>query len=301
MEKYPSYRLVTGSVEAPRRSSGLKRVLANAVHDAFEAATRCAEADSEQIEHGGHHKVEIPEASVQSGSDASNSPRVAMALNPPITTGAPPSGKLSPDSGSEQTPAQPPCAATNIVVVNLVSSSDDDEEAGYRGSEETMSAIFVEAAAWISSIPPNITTESGSSLVDHATAPNSTQNELVEPPLSDKALLNVGDYLDKIPTRYQRARIHNQAKHKPGGYYQHRSLTAVFCTPDCCNLAAVCSNAPRALNSLKLSDTGRIVLGVYTTTDLDMDDIVGEYAGKLCEYDALISGQPDQAVKTNAG
>ncbi|GMF26190.1 unnamed protein product [Phytophthora fragariaefolia] len=76
---------------------------------------------------------------------------------------------------------------------------------------------------------------------------------------------------------------------------------AIYCTPECCKLGAVCSNAPRERTTLKLFDTGRVGLGVYTTTFLDVGDIIGEYAGKLCEYSALIPGQPNQAKKQNSG
>ncbi|ETN00950.1 hypothetical protein PPTG_17276 [Phytophthora nicotianae INRA-310] len=40
---------------------------------------------------------------------------------------------------------------------------------------------------------------------------------------------------------------------------------ALYCTPESCNLAGKCSNAPRTLDTLKLFDTGRVGLGVYTT------------------------------------
>ncbi|ETN01368.1 hypothetical protein PPTG_17167 [Phytophthora nicotianae INRA-310] len=77
--------------------------------------------------------------------------------------------------------------------------------------------------------------------------------------------------------------------------------SATFCTPKGCNLSAKCSNAPRTLSILKLFDTGRVGLGVYTTTDLDIGDVVGEYCGELSELPAIIKGQPDQAVKQNSG
>ncbi|KAG4236259.1 hypothetical protein PC116_g15652 [Phytophthora cactorum] len=44
---------------------------------------------------------------------------------------------------------------------------------------------------------------------------------------------------------------------------------------------ARCSNAPIARTTLKLFDTGRFGLGVYTTTSLDVENIVGEYTGEL--------------------
>ncbi|POM69761.1 LOW QUALITY PROTEIN: Hypothetical protein PHPALM_13929 [Phytophthora palmivora] len=40
---------------------------------------------------------------------------------------------------------------------------------------------------------------------------------------------------------------------------------------------------------------------VYTTTDLDIGDVVGEYCGELSEFPALVEGQPDQAKKENSG
>ncbi|ETI30907.1 hypothetical protein F443_22031 [Phytophthora nicotianae P1569] len=76
---------------------------------------------------------------------------------------------------------------------------------------------------------------------------------------------------------------------------------SVYCTPNCCNLSARCSNAPIVRKTLKLFDTGRVGLGVYTTTNLDVGDIVGEYTGELSEWSALVPGQPDQALKHNSG
>ncbi|ETP31656.1 hypothetical protein F442_19502 [Phytophthora nicotianae P10297] len=77
--------------------------------------------------------------------------------------------------------------------------------------------------------------------------------------------------------------------------------SATFCTPRLCNLDAKCSNAPRTLKTLRLFDSGRVGLGVYTTTDLDVGDVVGEYCGELSEFPTVVHGQPDQAVKQNSG
>ncbi|ETI44755.1 hypothetical protein F443_10513 [Phytophthora nicotianae P1569] len=74
-----------------------------------------------------------------------------------------------------------------------------------------------------------------------------------------------------------------------------------FCTPKYCKLGARCSNAPRTLNTLKLFDTGRVGLGVYTTTALDVGDVIGEYCGELTEFAAVVEGQPAQARKHNSG
>ncbi|ETO63773.1 hypothetical protein F444_18592 [Phytophthora nicotianae P1976] len=56
------------------------------------------------------------------------------------------------------------------------------------------------------------------------------------------------------------------------------------------HLGAFCSNAPRTLSSLKLFDTGRVGLGVYTTTALDVGDVLGEYRGELSEFSHTNSG-----------
>ncbi|KAE8914810.1 hypothetical protein PF003_g1488 [Phytophthora fragariae] len=77
--------------------------------------------------------------------------------------------------------------------------------------------------------------------------------------------------------------------------------SATFCTSSCCQLGARCSNAPRTVKTLKLFDTGRVGLGVYTTTKLDVGDVLGEYCGELSEFPAIVEGQPDQAVKQNSG
>uniref|UniRef100_H3GY83 SET domain-containing protein n=1 Tax=Phytophthora ramorum TaxID=164328 RepID=H3GY83_PHYRM len=74
-----------------------------------------------------------------------------------------------------------------------------------------------------------------------------------------------------------------------------------FCTPKYCNLGARCSNAPRTLSTLQLFDTGRVGLGVYTATDLDVGDVLGEYCGELTEFPAVVEGQPPVAVKENSG
>lgn len=76
----------------------------------------------------------------------------------------------------------------------------------------------------------------------------------------------------------------------------------VFCTPNCCNLKARCSNAPRTRNeTLKLFKTMRRGLGVFTTTDLDVGDILCEYAGILSVYPSIVEGQPISAIEQNNG
>eukprot|EP00644_Phytophthora_capsici_P006578 jgi/Phyca11/118429/e_gw1.36.485.1 len=77
--------------------------------------------------------------------------------------------------------------------------------------------------------------------------------------------------------------------------------SASFCTPKYCKLGAIGSNTPCTLSSLKLFDNGRVGLGVYTTTDLDLGDVLGEYCGELSKFPAAVEGQSPQAVKTNTG
>lgn len=81
----------------------------------------------------------------------------------------------------------------------------------------------------------------------------------------------------------------------------YNAVSGVYCTKDGCGLEAKCSNAPRSRSSLKLFDTHRVGVGVYTTTALSVGDVLGEYTGKLCEYDAQVVGQPNQALKQNSG
>ncbi|ETL80660.1 hypothetical protein L917_18866, partial [Phytophthora nicotianae] len=76
---------------------------------------------------------------------------------------------------------------------------------------------------------------------------------------------------------------------------------ALYCTPESCNLAGKCSNAPRTLDTLKLFDTGRVGLGVYTTTDLSVGDVIGEYTGVLSAFDPIDVGVPGQRMKNNTG
>ncbi|KAG3000992.1 hypothetical protein PC128_g19625 [Phytophthora cactorum] len=77
--------------------------------------------------------------------------------------------------------------------------------------------------------------------------------------------------------------------------------SATFCTPRVCNLGARCSNAPRTKTTLKLFEIRRVGLGIYTTIDLDIGDVVGEYCGELSEFPSTVHGQPDQAVKQSSG
>ncbi|ETP34933.1 hypothetical protein F442_16808 [Phytophthora nicotianae P10297] len=76
--------------------------------------------------------------------------------------------------------------------------------------------------------------------------------------------------------------------------------TSTFCTHRLCNLGAKCSNETRTLTTPKLFETERVGLGVNTTTDLDVNDVVGEYCGGLLEFPALVEGKPAQAVKQNS-
>ncbi|KAG6615454.1 putative set domain-containing protein [Phytophthora cinnamomi] len=64
--------------------------------------------------------------------------------------------------------------------------------------------------------------------------------------------------------------------------------SASVCTPNYCKLGARCSNAPRTLDTLKLFDTGRVGLSVYTTTALDVGDVIGEYCAELTEFAASL-------------
>lgn len=77
--------------------------------------------------------------------------------------------------------------------------------------------------------------------------------------------------------------------------------SALYCTPTSCNLDGKCSNAPKTLQTLKLFDTGRVGTGVFTTTDLCVGDVIGEYAGELSAYDPIITGMPGQKMKQNTG
>ncbi|OWZ04427.1 hypothetical protein PHMEG_00023676 [Phytophthora megakarya] len=63
----------------------------------------------------------------------------------------------------------------------------------------------------------------------------------------------------------------------------------IYCTPECCGLSIVCSNAQRTRPELKLYDTSRV------------GNVVGEGAGLRCDYEAIVEGQPDQALKQNSG
>ncbi|POM60592.1 hypothetical protein PHPALM_30537 [Phytophthora palmivora] len=56
-------------------------------------------------------------------------------------------------------------------------------------------------------------------------------------------------------------------------------------------------NAASTLHTLKRFDTGRVGLGVFTTTFLEVGVIVGEYVWRLCEYAVLVKGQPLDAMK----
>ncbi|RLN95025.1 hypothetical protein BBJ28_00023484, partial [Nothophytophthora sp. Chile5] len=77
--------------------------------------------------------------------------------------------------------------------------------------------------------------------------------------------------------------------------------TAFYCTPVICRLDALCSNAPRTHPGLRIYDTQRLGLGVYTTQKLWAGEIVAEYCGNLQEYEAMRTGQPEEAMKQNSG
>jgi hypothetical protein len=79
------------------------------------------------------------------------------------------------------------------------------------------------------------------------------------------------------------------------------AAAASFCIPKYCSLNARCSNAPRTLKTLKLFNTGRVGLGVYTSTALDVGDVLAEYCGNLTEFPALVEGQAPTAMKQNSG
>jgi hypothetical protein len=64
-----------------------------------------------------------------------------------------------------------------------------------------------------------------------------------------------------------------------------------FCIPKYGSLNARSSNAPRTLKTLKLLATGRVSHDVYTTTALDVGDVLAEYCGELTEFPAVVEGQ----------
>ncbi|OWZ21584.1 Set domain-containing hypothetical protein [Phytophthora megakarya] len=76
---------------------------------------------------------------------------------------------------------------------------------------------------------------------------------------------------------------------------------SIYCTPDCWPLEAKCKNAPSTLSTIKLYDTGRVDLGAFTTKYLEVGEVVGEYSGHLCQYEALVEGQSAAAIKQNSG
>ncbi|ETM30589.1 hypothetical protein L914_21734 [Phytophthora nicotianae] len=63
--------------------------------------------------------------------------------------------------------------------------------------------------------------------------------------------------------------------------------TAFYCTPDICRLDTLCSDAPRTHPGLRIYNTRRLGLGVYTTQKLCAGEIVAEYCGKMQEYEAM--------------
>ncbi|OWZ16384.1 Set domain-containing hypothetical protein [Phytophthora megakarya] len=80
----------------------------------------------------------------------------------------------------------------------------------------------------------------------------------------------------------------------------NNAVSAVCCTEDNFNLQGLCSKSPRARSTLRLFASARVGLGVFTTTDLDVGDIVAEYTGDLSEFDAIFEGQLDAALKENS-
>jgi len=78
-----------------------------------------------------------------------------------------------------------------------------------------------------------------------------------------------------------------------------RSEVLQTCT---CKLGASCSNASRTLNTLKLYDTGRVGLDVYTITAIHVGDALGEYCGELAKFPAVVEAPPKiKTVKQTVG
>ncbi|POM64280.1 Set domain containing hypothetical protein [Phytophthora palmivora] len=90
-----------------------------------------------------------------------------------------------------------------------------------------------------------------------------SESETLGSTVSDESHKAATAYLRTIPSRYARDKKRQQAKRRKMEWLQPRSL--------------------------------------YTSTDLDIGNVVGEYCWKLSEFPAVVHGQPDQAVKQNSG
>jgi hypothetical protein len=81
----------------------------------------------------------------------------------------------------------------------------------------------------------------------------------------------------------------------------HNSVSAIYCTPDVCKHGGNCSNAPMLRGNLRLFETEDAGLGVYTTTSMEVGDIVGEYCGELVAMEGIRQDDELVQVKNNSG
>ena len=80
----------------------------------------------------------------------------------------------------------------------------------------------------------------------------------------------------------------------------YNAAASIYCTEENCILGGRCSNAPRIRSTLRLCKT-RTGLGVFSTSTLEIGDLVGEYCGVLCPYDGIADARAVNKLKYNSG
>ncbi|KUF89401.1 DNA polymerase delta small subunit [Phytophthora nicotianae] len=299
--KLRTYELAAGSCSAPSRAISLKKALEDAVKASIEAVYRALRDVPDEIVQESPQSDDFDsEDPASRPADPSSTPNIqATALPNPSED-----SELLEDKAKieEKTPSS--CINQ---VIDLVSSEEEEtmprnDKMDAAPSDEKVK----EAAAYLSTIPSRYAREK----IRHQPKKRNGQWHV---PRSRKrrdlmkcAITSSGNAIYHAKTvkavKIQTLLSSPEVKSRLKNLHARRTTYPDPTTRNERVLLTEFPGLPASRRSVVANATdGRVGLGVYTTTDLDVGDVVGEYCGELSEFPTVVHGQPDQAVKQNSG
>ncbi|POM76230.1 Set domain containing hypothetical protein [Phytophthora palmivora] len=298
--KLRTFQLVTSTFSAPSRASALNKALSDAVAASWDAVRNVLRGEVDET---------LPETPQRSACGSPVRGMSAGDVQPPSTPprgGAPPVSREKASVGTPKGDASEENRAGSSLrqIIDLVSPGENSGEAGHPSEDE--------AAAYMKAIPSRY----ARAKIRHQCAVTKSGNAIYHAKTFRAAIFKnlqkrpeVQEHLENLHTR--RTTYPDPAEKAISRYLHEVAWPVDVKRISSCIRNGVrfpdigsfdpCHNAPRTLDTLKLYETARLGLGVYTATDLDIGDVLGEYCGELAEFPAKVEGQPPQAVKQNSG
>ncbi|KAE9242250.1 hypothetical protein PF004_g6694 [Phytophthora fragariae] len=308
-----TFRLVDGTYDAPMRSSAFNRAVQDAIADAFAYPRRLGGQEREDlVENAATGSALLAE---QTGNDVSMT-STSVALVPTVAA-----------YDAVVSTAEPPAACEHSAITR-VCVDVDDEKAGE--AEEAPSIPN----------PAIVPMYSGGDASAVGIAAGEREETPINPP-TDMELVAVKDYLKSVPTRLERAKIRNQPKLRPAGWHvprsrKRRDQKKCGITRSGTNIYhAHTIKAKKAKAMLRLPGIKarlralHVRRPVFVAPSAPADPVDAEvpwpahvkyteecevpegiafadigmeiHARRLCEYAAIVEGQPAEAIKQNSG